>query len=153
MNTLWKAIVGVILIYIFGVLSGIAGTSIYAHHKIRAILRHPALTLMRGMETRLTEGLHLDNNQKEKIHQCFMENLKSRAELEVHIQPQIRLLNLETVREISATLRPDQLERFHENLDDLRRRMAANGLNPAESLPGSSGGGQINSTTIAPPGP
>jgi hypothetical protein len=152
MSVYWKAVVGIILIYIFGVISGIFGSSIFIHHKMRDMLRHPALIVMKMVEKRLTGNLNLDVNQKHQINAYFIENLKHRKELLTQIQPQLQLLNLETLQEISATLRPDQLERFHQNLDDFRKRMAANGLNPAESLPMSCGGAVTNSGVGTPPG-
>lgn len=153
MSASWKAIVGIILIFIFGVLSGILGTSIFVHHKMRTMLYRPALILMKTVEKRLTGNLALDANQKQQIDGYFMENLNNREELQAQIQPQVHLLNLKMLQEISATLRAPQLERFRQNLDELRKRMAANRLNSAESLPALPVRAATNSSADTPPGP
>ncbi len=151
MSVYWKAVVGIILIYVFGVLCGILGSSIFFHHKMRTMLKHPGLTVMRVVERGLTGNLNLDANQKREIDWYFIENLKRRKELQTQIQPQVNLLDLETLQEINAALHPEQLERFHQNLNDFRKRMAANGLTSAESLPALPVGAPTNSSVGTPP--
>jgi len=122
MTSPWKAVLGVILIFIFGFLSGVVCSAIYAEHKVTAFLKHPAVTLMAAMERNLTKNLDLDDKQKKQIHDYFMENLRQHKLLQAQIQPQVQLLNQATVKQITAALRPDQQERFNKNLDELHQR-------------------------------
>jgi hypothetical protein len=130
MTSLWKAVLGVILVFIFGFLAGVVSTSIVAEHKVADFLKHPGVGLMKVMEKRLTKGLELDDQQKKQIDDDFMENLRQHKQLQLQIQPQVQLLNQATVKQITATLRPDQQERFNKNLDDLRNRFWKYSSNP-----------------------
>jgi len=155
MTTRWKAILGVILIYVFGCLSGGVAVSIIVHHRILAILQHPALAATEAMERHLTENLHLDPTQKTEVHGYFMENLQQRKVLQKQIQPQIKTLNQQTVDQITAVLHPDQAVIFHQNVDLLRKKFATLSSDqssaPAPSIPALSGDAPTNSGAGSPP--
>jgi hypothetical protein len=122
MSSHWKAVFGIIAIFLLGFLSGVVGSSIFAHHEINDFLKHPGATLMHAMEVRLTKNLDLDANQKEQIHGYFMDNMRQHKLLQAQIQPQVAQLNSTTVRQIRGVLRPDQQTVFDQNLDDLKNR-------------------------------
>jgi LPS O-antigen subunit length determinant protein (WzzB/FepE family) len=124
MRTHWKAILGVVLIFILGFASGTVGSSIFFHRKLAAFLQHPGAVAEAALEKRLTRHLDLDENQKKQIHAYFLENLQQHKELNKQIQPQMRLANQQTFQEINATLRPDQQERFRQNIEEFRNRFA-----------------------------
>ena len=130
MNSHWKAVVGVILIYLFGCLSGVFLTGIVVHHKMQEFLKHPAVAVSAALEKRLTGNLDLDANQKQQVHQYFVENLEKRKEIQQQNQPQVQMLNRQTFMEINGVLRPDQTERFHQNIAEFRKHFGAAGLNP-----------------------
>ena|ERR1700683_2563788 len=130
MTSNWKAILGVILIYIFGCFSGVICTSIFLHHKIIEFLQHPAVVLSAALEKRLTGNLGLDANQKEQVHEYFLDNLQHRKELQKQIQPQVQALNQQTIQRIAAILRPDQTELFQQNVDKFRAHLGANAFSP-----------------------
>jgi predicted component of type VI protein secretion system len=143
MSKTWKAILGVILVYLFGCLSGAVSTSIFFQHKMIQFLRHPAVALSGELEKRLTKNLELDANQKQQVHECFLENLQQRKDLQKTIQPQVQALNQQTLERISAILRPDQREQFDQNVEKskMRFRGTAAPLNsPAASLPATNAG-------------
>jgi len=129
MTTHWKAIVGVILVFVFGFLSGILCLSIVVQHRMLAFYQHPAVALSSALEKRLTGNLHLDANQQQKVNDIFAENLRQRKELQKQIQPKVQAVNLETFRQINLVLHPDQLDLFHQNLEKFHRRLAKNVLN------------------------
>lgn len=132
MSKYWKATLGVILIFIFGFLSGIAGSSIYVHHKLTTFLQHPTVTLCAALEKHMTRHLDLDAKQKQQIHDYFMENLEQRKQLQKQIQPQVQMLNLQTFQKIRTVLRPDQAERFRQNIEVFRKRLGKFASNPYE---------------------
>ncbi len=125
MNKTWKAVLGVILIYIFGCFSGMVSTSIFFHHRMLIFLQHPAVALSAALEKRLTGNLGLDADQKEKVHACFEENLQQRKELQKQIQPQVQALNHQTIQEVTAILHPDQTELFQQNIEKVRKHFGA----------------------------
>ena len=122
MNKTWKAVLGVILIYLFGCFSGAVSTSIIFHQKMLHFLQHPAAVMMAAMEKRLTGNLGLDANQKQQVHECFLKDLQQRKELQKEIQPQVQTLNRQTIQQVTAILHPDQAERFHQNIEQFRKR-------------------------------
>ena len=130
MKSNWKAIVGVLLIYIFGCFSGAISISIFFHHKMAAFLQHPGVVLSAALEKRLTGNLGLDATQKEHVHDYFLENLQHRKELQHQIQPQVQTLNSQTVKQIAAILRPEQVDLFHQNIERFRQHLGANSFNP-----------------------
>ena len=140
MTSSWKAVLGVLLIFILGFAAGVVSTSIVVHRKVVQFLDHPGVVLMNAMEKSLTKNLDLDAKQKEQIHQYFMDNLRQHKQLQVQIQPQVAVLNETTVSQITAALRPDQQKQFSQNLDDLHKRYwkyasSPDPANPAASQP------------------
>ena len=124
MSKTWKAILGVILIFVFGFFSGIVVSSIVVKHKMAEFLKHPMVAISAALEKRLTGNLNLDADQKKQVDAYFKENLQRRRELQMQIQPQVQAANQTTFQEIKAVLRPDQAERFQTNVDALRQRIA-----------------------------
>ena len=122
MTSRTKAVFGIILIFVLGVVSGAVGTSIFVKWKMAEFLKHPGVALMAAMEQRLTKNLDLDAGQTQQIHGYFMDNLRQHKLLQSQIQPQVQQLNQATVQEIRAALRPDQQTRFNQNLTDLQSR-------------------------------
>ena len=124
MSSQWKAVLGVILIFVLGFAAGAVSSSIFAQRKLADFLQRPGVALMTAMEKRLTKNLDLDANQRRQIHRYFMENLRQHKQLQAQIQPQVQELNHATVLQIRAALRPDQLARFTQNLNDLHNRFS-----------------------------
>jgi hypothetical protein len=137
MNKTWKAVLGVMLIYIFGCVSGGVSTSIFFHHKMIEFLRHPAVAMSAAEEKRLTWNLNLDANQKEQVHACFTDNLQQRKELQKQIQPQVLILNQQIVQKIIAILRPDQTELFRKNIEKFHKHWGETAFNSNTGNPSS----------------
>jgi len=81
-------------------------------------LQHPAVAMSAMLEQRLTGNLGLDANQKQQVHEYFLENLQKQKELRKEIQPRVQFLNRQTVQQVTAILRPDQSELFHQNIEN-----------------------------------
>ncbi len=146
MTSHWKAILGVLLIFVLGFTSGLVCSSIYAHRKLETFLQQPAVVAEAALEKRLTRKLDLDDKQQQQVHAFFEKNLEQRRALNQQVQPQVRMVNLQTFQEINAVLRPEQQERFRQNIEQFRNRFgkAANNAeasnlpalgNPASSTP------------------
>lgn len=121
-----KTFFGVLLVFVLGCAAGILVSSIYFSHRAAVFLQRGAPAFVEVLERRMTQGLNLDANQKEQIHQIFMDNLQERKKLQAQIQPQVQALNWQTVRQIKTVLRPEQMEAFHGNLAEFRRRFGRN---------------------------
>lgn len=135
MKKYWKAILGVILIFILGWVSGVITTSLTFRHKVLAVLQGGPAAIAQVFEKRMTRNLGLDDVQKQKVHDAFVKNLNQRMELQKTIQPQVLTLNQQTLSEINTVLKPDQQKKFLENINQFRRRFGKNPLNPVPETP------------------
>jgi hypothetical protein len=147
----WKAVLGVILVFVLGCLAGVLASSVYFAHRASVFLQRGAAAYIEVAERRVTRGLNLDENQKEQIHEVFMANLAERKHLQAQIQPQIQALNFQTVREIKSLLRPDQMEAFHRNLTEFHRRFGRPPQNAPALDPTDTPSVLTNSFAPAPP--
>jgi LPS O-antigen subunit length determinant protein (WzzB/FepE family) len=137
MTSHWKAVLGVILIYLFGCFSGVVSTSIFFHHKLLEFLKHPSVAELAVLEKQLTGNLGLDEDQKKQVHACFLENLEQRKELQKQIQPQVQALNQQTRQQITAILHPGQVELFNQNIEKFRKHWAPTAFNQNAENPSS----------------
>jgi len=132
MNATWKAVIGVILIFILGWFGGVLGTLIIMHHAhvqlVQMMARDPQATT-RLLERMTTRGLKLDDNQKAQIHTLMLENVKERLQLQKQIQPQVWADNRQTLDAINALLDADQQQKFGDNLLLFKSRFGRNPLN------------------------
>ncbi len=132
MNATWKAVLGVILIFILGWFGGALGTLIIMHHSrvqlVQMMARDPQVTA-RLLERMTTRGLKLDDKQKEQIHALMLGNVKERMQLQKQIQPQVWADNRQTLDAINALLDTDQQQKFGDNLLLFKARFGRNPLN------------------------
>jgi len=134
------AVLGVILIFIFGCVLGAISASLYIHNKTLAVMKGgPAAAIQAGVqafERRMTRNLNLDANQKQQVHDVFLKYLNQRLELQKTVQPQIRMMNQETFAQVKVVLNPEQQKTFQENIAEFRNRFGKNPANQtAENQP------------------
>ena len=149
MNQTWKAVVGVVLIFIFGAVSGGLCASLIIHHRNLVLIRGGPAALAQLFERRLTRNLHLDATQQQQIDDAVMKNLAGRRDLQKTIQPQIRALNQQTLAEMNAVLKPDQQQMLRENLAEFHQRFGPNLFNPYAN--DQAAGAATNSSVGQPP--
>jgi hypothetical protein len=152
MNKTWKAILGVILVFILGWLTGALCGSLYVRHRILDLVHRGPEAMAEVLEQRMTRNLDLDANQKSQIHGFVLENLQQRKELQAQVQPQVQIANRQTLREINSVLSPDQQQRLHQNLVEFRQRFGKSPFNPNVDAPTDGGTPPANpaSTNEAP---
>jgi hypothetical protein len=132
MSTTWKAAIGVILVFILGWFGGALSTLIVVHHRILVMARHDPEPLAKLLERQTTRNLGLTDDQKKQLHAIFVSNLSQRMELQKQIQPQVKVVNSQTLQQIDAMLTPDQQQTFHDNLLKFKRRFGRNPFNMKE---------------------
>jgi hypothetical protein len=130
MKTTWKAVLGVILIFVLGCVFGAIGTSLIVRHRVLQIVRGGPEAMAELLERRTTRNLDLNTDQKAQIHALVLKNLQDRKQLQMQIQPQVQSENRETLKAIDAVLKPEQVQRFHDNLLEFKMRLGRNPLNP-----------------------
>jgi hypothetical protein len=128
MSPTWKAVIGVILIFILGWFGGALSTLVIVKHKAMMVQRNPeALAIV--LERQTTRNLGLDADQKSHLHSIFLDNLRQRMELQRQIQPQVKTINGQTLQQIDTVLKPDQQQKFHDNLVLFKDRFGRNPFN------------------------
>jgi hypothetical protein len=125
MNNNWKAVLGIMLVFVFGCLAGALCMSVVIGHRAIALLERGPDGVEEVLERRMTHNLVLDATQRKQVHELFMANLQQRKLLQKRIQPDVQALNRQTVQQVMAILNPDQKERFQANIDRLRKRLGA----------------------------
>jgi hypothetical protein len=143
----WKSIFGVLLVFALGALAGAFGSLSFAHYRVAAALQRGSPAYEEFLERRLSRGLDLDPDQRERFHQALAANIEARKKLQAQLQPQIQVINLETRREFQDILKSGQLATLRQNLQDFRRRFGAPGLGLGPRTPN----GQDNVAAPASP--
>jgi hypothetical protein len=129
MNKTWKAVLGVVLIFILGWLAGTLSASLFIRSKILEVVHRSPEETADMLDRRMTRNLDLDQDQRARIHEAFLANVRGRRQLQTQIQPQIRILNRQTLDAIDSVLKPDQRLQFQENLALFKNRFGKNPLN------------------------
>jgi hypothetical protein len=152
MNPTWKAVAGVVLIFILGWFGGALSTLIITRQKMQVLVRNPqAMTMLLIRQT--SRGLDLNDSQKSQFRTLLMQNVKERMHLQMEIQPQVWAFNRQTVQEVDALLTPNQQQKFQDNLLLFEARFGRNPLNtgPEETGAATVGVPATNSVIGAPP--
>jgi hypothetical protein len=152
MRSSWKAAFGIFLIFGLGCLSGALSTSVYFHENLDLLTQRNPGASAEAIETRLTHHLKIDAQQREQIHGILMDYVKQRRQFQARIQPDVQALNVQMIRQVRAALHPDQLAGFHQNITELRGRLARAGvrINSPEGVPDPIGGSDAAPSTNAP---
>ena len=108
----WKAILGIFLIFLFGMLAGGLLTARIIDRRVRHFLHGGPTAVADLIETRLNRQLHLDPVQREGVVKAIA---KARVRLTAarhEVQPQVDDAFAEAEQEIRALLRPEQTAKF-----------------------------------------
>lgn len=124
----WKSILGVLIVFALGGVAGLLLGFIVVHHRVVQLMRPGSPAYEQMLERRLSRGLHLDADQREKFHAVLAENIEARQRLQVQLQPQVQQIKGETKRELGEFLTLKQRETLRGNLEDFRRRFGMPGL-------------------------
>jgi hypothetical protein len=118
----FKRILGVLLIFAFGVIVGVAGTSAGIARKVRTVLSGGSKAVIHEVVERLDRELKFDALQKEQVLKIAeMTRLKLR-ESQAKIQPEVERTLGEAEEQVRTVLRADQVEKFDRLLRDRRER-------------------------------
>jgi len=98
------------LIFIFGVVVGVAGAYYYAWQA--GLLRRP-LNRERAI-ARYKSDLHLSDSQVGQLRQILGDWDKEYSELQKQVEPQFTALHEQTRNRIRQILSPEQLQKFNE---------------------------------------
>jgi hypothetical protein len=106
----WKAIVGVIAIFILGGLAGSITTIGLVRHRLAH--GHGSQMLQDLIVRRLSWDLRLDRDQREQLRVIVAQGHEDMKVIRKQIQPQVEELLSRSEVKVRAMLRPDQQEKF-----------------------------------------
>lgn len=136
MKTL-KRILGVLLIFFFGVFIGAAITSAGITQKLREVLIGGPEAVMDVLVKRLDHELKLDAEQKRKLQSIMDDAHIQLRQSRAKIQPQVEATLLEAEQKTRAILYPQQVKKFDEIVSRGKERWKAKErrLEPAAETP------------------
>ena len=116
----WKAVAGVLLVFLLGVLAG--GVGVYRYHRkaFDRFARGGPEMVSEFFLRKLSRELSLDDSQKERVEAIVRRTAGEAREVRQQCRPRIDEIFERGRREIRAELRPEQQRRFDE-IDAERR--------------------------------
>jgi uncharacterized membrane protein len=112
----WKAILGVIAVFLLGMLAGGLVTVRVVGHRFR----HGSDFLVR----RLSWQLHLDSTQREQLRGIVTDAQQQLRNVHRQVQPQVEAILAQSDDKVRAMLQPDQLKTFDRIVADRKARRA-----------------------------
>jgi len=99
------------LVFVAGVLVGAVGTRLAVRHFVRTAIAQPEM-LRERLERELVRRLDLTDEQKPRVRAALTRAHERVQALRAEFQPRLREILDDAGAEISATLTPEQRERF-----------------------------------------
>ncbi len=119
----WKSIVGVLLVFLLGALSGAAISHRYDRRNVEAVLSGRGDSTVDLVVRRLSRSLDLDPAQQDQVRAIVSETHREIVEIRKPVRSRV-MATLESSRvRVRTILRPDQQEKFDRIRGGHRRRM------------------------------
>lgn len=120
-----KPVMGIVLVYLLGAVSGAFLDHMFEHSRHEAFSRGgPEAREKRYME-QLSAKLDLDEQQKEKIKGIVHENFAAVRQVRKQYQPQIQMLQDQGQSQINALLKPEQQTKFQQIIMERKAKRPA----------------------------
>jgi hypothetical protein len=116
----WKAIIGVIAIFILGGLAGSITTIGLVRHRL--VHGHGSQMLQDLIIRRLSWDLRLDRAQRAQLRVIVAQGHEDMKVIRKQIQPQVEELLTRYETKVRAILRPDQQEKFDKLIAERKAR-------------------------------
>jgi|SRR5579862_831754 len=122
----WKAILGVIAIFILGGLAGSITTIGLVRHRL--VSGHGPQMMADLIVRRLSWELRLDRDQRAQLRTIVTEGQEELRAIRKQIQPQVEEQLTRAEGKVRAILRPDQQEKFDKLIAERKARWAESGM-------------------------
>lgn len=119
----WKAIAGVLLVFILGGLAGAFGTMCICRHRGEWMMRGGPHAYGERVVRRLDHELKLSEEQRRQVEVIVNDTRTEIRELRKQAQPKIDAVFNQAVGRISAILSPEQRVKFEKFVEKKRERM------------------------------
>ena len=118
----WKAIVGVIAIFVLGGLAGSITTIGVVRHRL--VHGHGSQMMANLIVRRLSWELRLDREQRSQLRVIVAEGQTEMKGIRKQIQPQVEDVLTRSEAKLRVLLRPDQQEKFDKLIAERKARWA-----------------------------
>jgi hypothetical protein len=113
----YKVIGLLALIFLAGFAGGVVATRIVVRRMVAYAVAHPAGAGQK-VEVTLDHKLHLDESQRQQVHEILKDSRDRLRVVREDFQPQFNAVALETRSNIAVLLKPEQQKRFEQFLAD-----------------------------------
>jgi hypothetical protein len=121
----WKAILGVLLVFLLGCAAGGLGTAIVIHKRVQRVVLGGPKVIDEMILKRLTHQLSLNTDQQEKIKSALEEARMQIRDVRRVTQPQVVKVFADSRDKIRTVLTPDQQKKFDEIVEKNKGRLQA----------------------------
>lgn len=118
----WKTILGVVAVFVLGMLAGGLVTAKCFRHRIHQILAGDQRVVANIIVRRLSWRLRLDAGQKEQLRAIVGEAQQELKGVRKQVQPQVEEILDRAFAKERATLRSDQAEKFDKLVAERRAK-------------------------------
>ena len=118
----WKSILGVLLVFLLGALSGAAVGHRVGRQSVDAVLSGRGSATVDLIVRRLTRSLDLDPAQRDQVRAIVTETRRDIVEIRKPVQAQVEAAIERSRARVRAILRPDQQEKFDRIQAEHRKR-------------------------------
>lgn len=120
----WKAIAGVCLVFVLGMVAGGFLTVHVITKRIQRIVQGGPQAVNQIIVKRLTKRLDLDADQSSKLMDILVDARKDIRSARAQISPQLKQIMDDSESKVRAMLKPEQQKKFDEVLENNKERIA-----------------------------
>lgn len=123
-----RAIFGVVLVFVLGILCGILATHLMYNYRIESILSGRAQTREESIVSRLDRKLDLDERQEGQIRTIIHDTHEEIKALRNQLRPQTETIIEKAQAKISIILTPEQRKKYERMIAERKERIRKKGL-------------------------
>jgi hypothetical protein len=123
-----RAILGVVLVFILGIICGVLVTHLLYNYRIESILTGREQTKEEVIVGRLDKRLDLDERQEEQVRTIIHETHEEIRALRNKLRPQTEEAIEKAQAKISIILTPEQRKKYEQMIAERKERMRKKGL-------------------------
>jgi hypothetical protein len=120
----WKAITGICLVFLLGVVAGGLITYRIITKRIQHIAQGGPQVVNELIVKRLTQRLDLDSSQGDKLMAIVVDTRSQIKAARSQVAPQVMEILSDTEKKVRAILKPEQEKKFDEVLANNKERLA-----------------------------
>ena len=125
-----KPIIGVILVFLLGIVCGSLATHLLYNYRFESILSGRAQTKEDAIVQRLDRKLDLDDRQEEQVRAVVHESQEEIKAARSRLRPQVEAIIEKAQVKIRAILTPEQVKKYEEMIAARKEKLRKRGMHP-----------------------